>query len=395
MSRLGQWLLPGLLLLSSSLTGCSLSTSKAPQVPTVKVLHLAVVLPESGADTALGLAYMKGAELAIRQQDKAAPGYRLALLRLDEMGLTAVRLKTALRRSRVLAIFGPLESKDSLTLIPAIERLRIPLVSPTALLPPAHSVNAVGRPVALFPLASSPQVAGRAAADVATSPAPGLGAHLIFMIDDRSKSGNAVADAFAADVRVRCGFLAGRRSIDSNPATLQAAVSAIVETEPDLVFYAGGIAAGAALRRTLSQTGAPKLPMLTAGQIAGEPGWAGAVGSAPLAERTIGVLPAPRLAAYTADRKFVTAFHRLFGRQKPSEWSAVAYDATMDEIRAVRELLRSHRKITPRALGAVMRGQKYDGVTGVLARSQDAPTDRFAVYLRGIHGQWYVQRVMS
>src|SRR5581483_1436571 len=95
---------------------------------------------------------------------------------------------------------------------------------------------------------------GKAAADlaVASSKSHGLGAHDVYVVDDGSPSGKAAAAAFVQELKAKHGTVGGQRSLSlADPDSAQAAVSAIVAEDPDIVFYAGGTDGGAALRSTL------------------------------------------------------------------------------------------------------------------------------------------------
>lgn len=372
----------GLLLL---LAGCSLGRFGAPTPHPPQVLHLAAIFPARGVDGPLGWDMRRGVELAVRQHIRLAKGYRLALTTVNEVALSRHRLNAVLRKRKVLAIVGLAESTRTLSLLPVIERQMVPTISPTALLP---SLPAAPSPV-LFRLAGTNGVAGRAAADLAVTPV--LAAHTVFLADDGSRSGRALATAFAAELSRRGGLIAGQRTITPrDPNEVQGVVSAIIEADPPLVFYAGDTAAGAALRRTLSLTGAPQVPLLTAGPIADHPGWVAAVGMPATSASTLGLLPAPDLSTLSHLHHFLAGYRRAFPGHLPSPQSALAYDAAMDEITAMRALIHRGKPVTRRSIRALIAGRRYRGVTGSLAFNPEgvAASPRFSLYRCDLTGRW-------
>lgn len=369
------------------LTSCSVGVSRAPRP---RVLHLAAIFPTSGVDGPLGRAVEGGVELAVRRHVRLAKGYRLALTHIDENALSPSELKTVLRQQKVLGAVGPLESASASALLPVLVQQRIATISPVALLPVLPGRQTGAQPTSFFPLAATDDVAGKVAADLAVAPASGAGP--VFLVDDGSPSGRTLAAAFAAELARRSGLIAGRRSTTSrDPIGVQRVVSAIIEAHPTLVFYAGDTAAGAALRRTLSQTGAPLLPMLTAGSIADHPGWAAAVGGRAISAHTIGIVPAPDLSTLPRATHVQSGYRRAFPRGTLLPQTAMAYDAAMDEIASMRALLRAGKPVTRGALAAALVGSRYRGITGPLdlARTGSPPRYRFRLYTCDLNGVWH------
>lgn len=391
-----------LLSLLPALTGCTLALSGGRRPP--RVLHLAAIFPTTGVDGPLGRAVERGVELAVRRHLRLAAGYRLALIHGDEARLSAMRMEAVLRRQHILGIVGLLEGASTLTLLPTIERQRIPTISPGSLLPGPPTSIAGGhgtvreRAAAFLPMGVPDGVAGQVAADLAVAPAPAPAARTVFLVDDGSRTGQAVTAAFAAELVRRSGVIAGRRSIASlDPTAVQSVVSAVIEAAPDLVFYAGGTAAGADLRRTLSQTGSPRLRILTAGSIADNPGWAAAVGGRAISANTIGILPAPVLSTLPRARQFLSAFRRAFPGQTPLPQTAMAYDAAMDEIGAMNALIHAGKPVTSPALSVVVAASRYPGITGSLApyRALSERLNRFTVYTCNLRGVWQYQSAVT
>lgn len=384
-------------LLLVSLTGCRLTGFGTHPHPLPRIVSLAVILPTSGADGPLGRAFLRGIELAARQHVKPARGYRLKLVRLNEESVPASRARVVLRGRRIDAVIGPLESAASL--LPTIERQGLAAISldsqlPTAAPRPGGDGATDRPPLVLFPWARTDADAGNAAARLAAAPAPGMAARSVYLADDGSPAGRALADVFAAAFVQRGGTIAGRRSLTAeDPMGVQSAVSAIIVANPDLVFYAGGTASGAVLRRTLSQTGLPLLPLLTTGPIADHPGWPAAVGREAISAYTIGLLPSLDPAGLAHTKRFLSAYRRVFPHQAVSPQAVAGYDAAMDEIEAIKTVIHAGRPVTRRAVASVMLRAGYHGLTGPIAAGtkSEASPDPFVLYRTDLKGTWRYQ----
>lgn len=398
-----------LLLLLPVLSGCNLGVFRSSTPPRPRLLHIAAIFPEHGVDAPIGRALQRAVDLGASQRARLGGRYRLVIVPVDEAA-TPARIDAVLKKRHVLAVVGPLESENALALLPTIERLGIPTISP-AMLPDVTrslstgqaaltvaSLHPAGRPVALFRLAGAESAAGKAAADLAITPAPDLGATSVFVADDGSPTSNTLAAAFAAEIRLKGGIIAGQRTAEAgNPNNMQETVSAIIEAHPDLVFYAGGTAAGAGLRRTLSLTGAPRLGLLTAGTIADNPGWSAAVGARAAAAYTTALLPAPDLSALAHVERFVHSYHRAYPGKVLLPQSTLVYDAVLDEITAMKALIRAGKPVTRSSLRSLIAARKYRGITGTLAFDRDGndiTSIGFSLYTCDVNGVWHFQRTV-
>lgn len=398
-----------LLLLAPALSGCRLGTFRSSTPPPPRLLRIAAIFPGRGMDAPLGNALRRGVDLALSRHARLGRRYRIVIVHVDETAGSA-RIGAVLRKRHVLAVVGPLETENTLAVLPAIERLSIATISP-AMLPSItraflpgqagltiSSLHPAVRPVALFRLAETENVAGKAAADLATASVPGLGAASVFIADDGSPAAATLAAAFTTEIRREGGIVAGWRTINAGiPDNVQETVSAIIEIHPDLVFYAGGTAAGAALRRTLSLTGAPQLRLLTAGTIADHPGWSAAVGRRAVAAYTIALLPAADLSTLPRVERFVRRYHRAFPGKVLIPQSALTYDAAMDEISAIKALVSARKPVTRSALRSLIASRKYQGITGSLAFGPNGnvvTSIGFSWYTCDISGAWHFLRTV-
>src|SRR5262249_7142924 len=161
-----------------------------------------------------------------------------------------------------MGIVGPLDSQTALGMLPVISLHGLTTLTPGATLPgltqasaaaaeklPFAQLHPQGKPVAFSRLPRTDDALGTAAAQLAPS--------AVFIVDDGTSSGKALAAAFIQELKATHGVISGQRSLTAGvPDSAQAVVSAIFIADPDAVFFAGGTAAGAELRATLSFSGA-------------------------------------------------------------------------------------------------------------------------------------------
>ncbi len=388
------------------LAGCSVSIGAPPQD---KTFAIATVLPTSGPDAAIGQAMQQAVDLAVKRNGALGNGFTLTAVHADEAGDDPGAIVSSLAgNQRVMGIVGPLDSQSAAAMLPGVEQSGIATISPGATLPgltlPDQAaaeglqfteLHPQGKPVAFFRLPETDTAAGTAAADLAVAPvkAHGLAAQAVFVVDDGTPSGKALAGAFAQELKAKGGTAAGRQTLQLGvPDSAQAAVTAIIKAAPNLVFFGGGSAAAAQLRGTLSLTGAPDLAILAVGQAADHPDWSTAVGVAAAAANTTALLPAPDLSTLDGAKDFISAYQTAYAGQAPLPQAALAYDAALDEIAAIKSLVGAGKQVTRSAVLAAVASAKYAGVSGTLAF--DAHGDNttalgYSLYACDAQGAWH------
>jgi branched-chain amino acid transport system substrate-binding protein len=403
--RRAQRLVPlAVLLLVAWLSACGSATVD-------KRLTLAAVFPTTGADAAIGQAMQRGVDLAVKQNASLPGGYSLTVEHVDEAdGDPGSAVAALAADSHVLGIVGPLGNTSAATMLPAVASSGLATISPTATLPGLTQSDAAateglsfaqmhpqGKALAFFRFPETDSVAGRVAANVATASTQshGLAAHNIFVVNDGSLSGKSAATTFIQQLKAKGGSVAGQQTITPGPqGNAQAIVSAIVEANPDIVFYAGDILGGSDLRSTLSLSGVPGEPMLAAGLIADDPDWGTLVGVAAAAANTTAVLPAQDLSTLTNAKTFVTAYQAAYPDKALPPQSALAYDAAMDEIAAIKAQLSTGKPATRAAVLAAVTAAKYAGITGSVSfdkNGDNATPLGFSVYTCDAKGAWHYQ----
>jgi branched-chain amino acid transport system substrate-binding protein len=384
-----------------------------------QTITLAAVFPATGPDAAVGQAMQRGVDLAVKQNASIGNGYTLAVSHVDgnsDFVASAVAAQSA--NPTVMGIVGPMDSQNAVSMLPTVEQNGIATISPTASLPGLTQVDQAaaegmtftqlhpsGKPKAFFRLTQTDNAAGKAAADLAVAPASthGLSAHAVFVVDDGSSSGKALAAAFIQQLKAKHGSIAGQQSmIVGAPVNVlgsaQSVVTTIIEASPDIVFYAGDIPGGAELRSTLTLTGAPQLPILAAGPLADDPAWSTTMGAAAASNFTTALLPAQDLSTLPKAKSFVAAYQSEFPGKDLLPQSALAYDAAMDEIAAIKSLIAAGKSVSRAAVLAAIAKAQYAGVTGTIAF--DANGDMvtpigFSIYTCDVKGTWHYQGSLS
>jgi branched-chain amino acid transport system substrate-binding protein len=354
-------------------------------------------------------------DLAVQQNASLGNGYTLSAINVDEAnGFMDQAVGTLAANDQTMGIVGPLDSSDALAMLPGIEASGLTTISPSATLPGLTqsdqastegldfaTLHPTGKPVAFFRLPETDNAAGKAAADLALSAsAPGLAAHAVFLVDDGTASGKAEVAAFKSELGAKRGTVAGQASMTlGTQGNVQSIVSAIVEAYPDLVFFGGSIDVGTQLRSTLSLSGAPQMVILTVGPIGDDPTWGAAVGVTAAAAYTTALLPARDLSKLPNSKEFLTAYHTAFpGAASSLPQSALAYDAAMDEISAIKSLISAGKPVTRAGVLAAVTSAHYPGITGTIAFDKNGDNTSaigFSVYTCDTKGNWRYQASLS
>ena len=187
-------------------------------------------------------------------------------------------------------------------------------------------------------------------------------ARSIAVIDDRSPSGQALADEFEKAVRAAGGRIAGRASTTGRVADLTAALSTLKARKPDAVFFGGADAVGGPLIRQMKQAGIEarvlggpglctiELPKLAAPAMADGQVVCAEAGGVPGAGRK-------------AMDDFLSAYRARHGAM-PQGHAASAYDAAYLLVAA---MVGAGSADPPRYLPFLARTEGYRGVTGTIS----------------------------
>lgn len=373
-----------------------------------KTLALAAVVPLSGADASLGQSLQRAVELAVSQHKDLGKGYTLTAVTVDEAAPDAASSVTG--NARVRGIVGPMESASAATLIPSVAKAGLATISPGATLPAltqpdraaasgldAAALRPQGKPVAFFRAVADDDALGTAAADLARAKhdAHGLEANTVFVVDDGTASGKAQVAAFTKEFQAKGGKVSGQQSFaPDTPGAVDSAAVAVITAGPDAVFVGGGTSGATTLRSTLSLSGAAAVPVLAAGMAAGNPGWAASIKPAPAAANTTALLPGADPSAAQGAAAFTQAYQAAYAGKDLAPQAALAYDAAMDEISALKGVIAAGKDPTRAAVLSAVAGAKYDGAMGTLAFNANgdlATPPALAIYTSDAKAAWAYQ----
>ena len=391
------------------LSGCSIG--KNPD----KTLTIATVFPQSGANATIGKSMQDAVDLAVQQNATLPNGYKLTVTHVDEAaGSRDADIARVIGNHHIMGIVGPMGSDTAVSVLPSIEQNGVVTVSPSATLtgltqPSAAtsegltftSIHPQGSSVAFFRLSATDDTIGESAADVAvgSTQSNGLGAQSVYIVDDGSLSGKAVSAAFTRELKAKQGSVAGQKSLVTGAQdNTQSIVSAIIDADPSVVFFAGDTAAGAELRATLSLTGAPQLVILAAGPIADNPSWSANVGVTPAAGYTTALLPHADLSTLPGAKGFLSAFQTAYPNETALPQTALAYDAAMIEITAISASLKTGKPVTRASVLGLVASTKYPGVTGTIAFTADGDNITplgLSLYTCDTKGAWRYQATVQ
>ena len=373
---------------------------------------IATDFPVSGTDATAGLPAQNGAVLAAQQNKTLHGGYTLQIKTFDDavngahnatQGATNVgKMATD---SCILAMVGPFNSGVAGAEIPIATQAGLAMISPANTNPGLtlqqyaadngivfSNLHPSGVPEYYFRIPGNDVVQGKVDAQVAQS-AP-INAKACYVVDDDSTYGKGLAKYFTATFTGNGGTVAGTASITAAQISSLPSLAATIKSKnPDCVFY-GGVTSGGggALKKDLVSAGYNG-PMVGGDGIADDPAFLTAAGSA--AVNTYGSVAAPDTSQFTsgAAAKFVSDYKAAFPGKDLLPYSAMAYDATMIEITAIKNLIKAGQSVTRKAIRDQIASISYPGVTGTIsfdANGDNAGTKVFSIY--GVdattNGQW-------
>jgi branched-chain amino acid transport system substrate-binding protein len=163
--------------------------------------YIAALLPQSGQLAFFGDRVLKGIQLAVHTYNLQAPDNRVELLVKDTEGSPekAVAALTELASKDIVAAIGPLLTKEAEALVPSLEKLKIPVITPAASGEGIGSISPW-----LFRNALTNSIQATAAAQFAL----GLNLKKFVIIHPDDAYGRDLARLFARDVERKAEILA-------------------------------------------------------------------------------------------------------------------------------------------------------------------------------------------
>jgi branched-chain amino acid transport system substrate-binding protein len=244
--------------------GCGSDTSGGGKV-VGDTLTIYSSLPLQGPHKLQSQSIVNAEKLALQQAGGKAGSYKVNFAVRDDStargsrgpgwdpGRTADNASKAAQDSRTIAYLGEFDSGASAVSIPVTNEAGFVQVSPAAtavgltkLVPGADK----GEPDKFYPSGKRTFARVVPADDVQAAAAAGwakrLGAHKVFLVDDRSVEGLGIVKQFEVSAK-RAGLaIAGQRGMDPRADDYKDFAGKVAESKPDLVYFGGGVESNAA-----------------------------------------------------------------------------------------------------------------------------------------------------
>lgn len=382
-----------------------------------KEIKIATDLPVSGTDAAVGLPTQYGVDLAVQQNKDLGSGYTLSVVHKNDEGTSgpdpsvgAANIQALAADASVMGIVGPFNSGVAKQEIGIANGSGIVLMSPTNTNPgltkkefaDANGINfdllhPAGKPAYYFRLCGTDDVQGKVDAQIAhDAPVNGTTA---YVVDDSTTYGKGLATVFAQNFQALGGTVVGSTSITPNQVSnLPQLATTIISKNPNVVFY-GGVTSGGggALKKDLVEKNG-NMPMVGGDGIADDPAWLTTAGAA--AVNTYGTVAAPDLSGLQGGvaSKFKSDYAAAFPGKDLLPYSAMAYDAAMIQINAIKSLIKDGKDVTRANVRDAIAGISYDGVTGHIsfdANGDNSGQKVFSVYGVGTDGKWAFVKLVN
>jgi serine/threonine protein kinase/ABC-type branched-subunit amino acid transport system substrate-binding protein len=344
--------------------------------------------PISGPNASVGLPAQYGVDLAVSQNSDLGNGNTLSVVHMDNGSATgssatqgAQNIQSLAADSKVVAVVGPFNSGVAIAEIPVAENSGLTLISPSNTNPaltlsqyaPAYGVDfsklhPVGAKEYYFRIPANDIAQAKVDALIATS-AP-ISARTAFVVNDTTTYGRVLASAFKDAFTAAGGTVVGSQTLEfTTPGNPDAVAQTIVAANPDMVFFGGvtggGNIGGATLKARLANFNY-FAPMVGGDGIADDPAWISIAGSA--AANTYATVAAPDPSQ--VPQSFVSDYNQYVAG-KPNNTlspnSAMAYDAAMIEIKALKAVIAAGGSVTRELVRDQVATTSYSGVTGAIA----------------------------
>ncbi len=339
------------LLLSTGITlalavGMPLPASSADD----QTVIIGVTLPLTGDDAQDAKLVDQGFEMAIDQANERheIPGHRLALQTLNtatsatgqyDPAQAATAARTLIANPHVVANLGPYMSGEGKAMAPLLSTANLPTITPTSTNPDitspkfAKQFRPAGNAI-YFRTCTTDAFQGPFMANYMKEV---LHIKSVFVFDDSGAGGVGGADAFQARAKQIGLDVLGRDHLDPLAADYAPALTRVKALNADAIYYAGVAGAGVKLIKQ-SYDIIPNAIKAGVDGIYGPDILTGA--GFPAVQNWYITMPAPHIVDTPAGAQWAADFVKRFGNQ-PSDYSALAYDAGLVAVDAIRRVAAS------------------------------------------------------
>ncbi|MGW0119921.1 ABC transporter substrate-binding protein [Streptomyces sp. NPDC003327] len=351
-------------------------------------VRIGVDAPLSGGLSSMGTGVRNSAELAVRTANETGhvPGVTFELTAVDDGADPSKGAANATRfvsDDRLVGVVGPLNSAVAHTLVPVLSRAGVVNVSPANTDPvltlgPDWAEGTRARPHATyFRTIGTDADQGPFAARYLR----GVGKTKLYVVDDASPHGTAVASGLTTAWKKLGGTVVGTEQVDPAERDFAGLALRVRSSGADAVYFGGYYDTAAPLSQQLKQAGVT-LPFMGGDGLFDQAYLTGN----PRADGDLATQIGAPATESAAGRDFLARYEKAGYAQPPGWYGPYAYDATWALIEAVKAVAKPNGG--PRAgdirakLPQAVERLAFDGVTGPVAfdGAGDAVHRRLTVY---------------
>jgi branched-chain amino acid transport system substrate-binding protein len=313
-----------------------------------KTISIGVTLPLTGADTEDSRFVEQGFKLAIDEANAGheVPGHELKLVVINTATSTAgqydpAQAATAARElianESIVANLGPYMSGEGKAMTPLLSVADLATITPTSTNPDitdpkfASQFRPNGKPI-YFRTCTTDAFQGPYMANYLKEV---LKTQSVFVLDDSGAGGVGGADAFEARANQIGLKVLGRDHLDPKAADYASVLTKIKGLGADSIYYGGVAGAGVKLAKQAYDI-IPNVIKASADGIYG-PDLLTGVGF-PAVEGWYITTPAPHIIGTPQGDAWAARYAKVYGNQ-PSDYSAVAYDAGLVVVDAIKRVM--------------------------------------------------------
>ncbi|MFJ4218876.1 branched-chain amino acid ABC transporter substrate-binding protein, partial [Streptomyces hydrogenans] len=364
-------------------------------------VRIGVDAPLSGGLASMGTGIRNSAELAVRTANETGhvPGVTFELTALDDGADPAKGAANATRfvsDDKLVGVVGPLNSGVARTLVPVLSRAGVVNVSPgntdpALTLGPDWATGTRARPYSTyFRTVGTDADQGPFAARYLYS----AGKTKIYVVDDASPHGTAVASGLTAAWKRLGGTVVGTERVDPAERDFAGLALRVRSSGAEAVYFGGYYDTAAPLSQQLKQAGVT-VPLMGGDGIFDQAYLTGN----PRADGDLATQIGAPAEESAAGRDFLSRYEKAGYAQPPGWYGPYAYDATWALIEAVKDLAKSNGGTLPgdtRAkLPRAVEHLAFDGVTGPVAFDGGDAVDRRLTVYQVDDGSWQVRTTSS
>ena len=371
------------------------SPSPRMQVQDRKVIKLATQSPLTGSLSVVGRDLQYGAQLALEQRSAniARLGYEVQLAPYDDMAnpdTGVANAKQIVSDPAVLAVIGHYNSGVQ---IPASEEYH---AAQLCNLSPANTnprVTDRGYPE-INRLCGRDDVQGTVAAKFALS----KGVRKVFILHDKTRYGEGVAEAFDKTARETGLQVIGFLGTEEN-RSFETILTPLLRSKPDCLFFGGMFDQAALLFRQARERGFQGMCLSDDGFDSSDSARIGGAALLQGAGTYFTIIGGPAHLYTPGTSLFMADFERRFGH-KPQPFAAQAYDGASIALQAIENVLKANPGAFPsraQVSRAVRTIRNFPGITGPVSFNATGDHTRARYHVVQVvtasEGQWHQNRV--